>query len=125
MTAVQISRELGIRTGCVRSHYRAACRRLGTKLKESVYKHVFRYSEFKDLSSEFDSEWRQIGQYLKERGGLEQAISKVYESRGLVELAQRQTQAVALTTHRLAQALPNVSELRPDNPDIPRNTKRS
>jgi RNA polymerase sigma factor (sigma-70 family) len=106
MTALQISRALGIKTTTVRSHYRAACKRLRAKLRQLLYKHVYRYCDLRDLNAEFESEWRQISQHLKERGGLEQAIAKVYKSSGLVELADRRAQAVALTSHRLAQALP-------------------
>jgi DNA-directed RNA polymerase specialized sigma24 family protein len=108
MTIAQVSRALGVRTTSVRSHYKAACKRLETKLRQLVYKDVLRYCDLKDLSTEFDSEWCKIGQHLKERGGLEQAVAKVYQSAGLVELADRQAQAVALTSHGLAQALPEL-----------------
>jgi RNA polymerase sigma factor (sigma-70 family) len=108
MTVAQVSQALGIKTASVRSHYKAACKRLETKLKQLVYKHVLRYCEVNDLSAEFESEWSKIGQHLKERGGLQKAIAKAYQSAGLVELADRQAQAVISTAHRLAQVLPEL-----------------
>jgi RNA polymerase sigma factor (sigma-70 family) len=123
MTASQVSSVLGLKRIDAQNYYKAACKRLRTKLKELVHEHVRRYSDPQDLNDEFDSEWREIARYLREHGGLGQAIAEVYARTGLVRLADRRTQAVASTAHRLAQAIPKVSEPSTNNCDVPANTE--
>jgi RNA polymerase sigma factor (sigma-70 family) len=108
-TSAEISQTLHIKTANAAYYYKVACKQLRTKLKELLRENVDRYCDLQDLNAEFHSEWDRIGEYLKEYGGLEQAIAKVYESAGLVELAHRQPKVVTSTACRLAQVVPDVS----------------
>lgn len=110
MTNPQIADALQIKKTDAENYYKAAHKRLATKLKELVYEHVRQYCYPKQLDSEFDSEWIKIGQYLKEHGGLEQVIAKVYTNTASAQVAQRQTHAVTTTLHHLTQALRPVSD---------------
>jgi hypothetical protein len=85
---------------------------LAAKLQELVAEHVRRYCEPQEADDEFESEWNRIGQYLKDHGGLERALAKVYKSTAPTEVAQRQAQAITATLRRLTQTLPKV----PDRP---------
>jgi RNA polymerase sigma factor (sigma-70 family) len=110
MTAAQISKAVGIKIDDVQNYYRAARKRLASKLKELTREHVHRYCSTQDVNTEFDSEWRQLGQYLKEHGGLEHAIGEVYGASGLLEMASRRAQVVTSTACRLAQEVPKLRE---------------
>ena len=112
MSNPQIAKALGIKTTDAENYYKAARKRLAARLQELVDEHTRRYCQPQEADDEFNCEWSGIGQYLNEHGGLERAITKVYESTAPVEVAQRQTQAVTATLRRLTQALPRV-------PDVP------
>ncbi|MHC4573033.1 MAG: RNA polymerase sigma factor [Planctomycetota bacterium] len=124
MTAVQIAKALGIKTTDAQNYYKAARKRLETKLEQSVRAHVHRYCDSQDLGAEFDLEWCQLGQYLADHGGLEQAIAKAYENTRLVDVAQRQAQAITSVGRRLMQVLPKASELSTENVRRPRECKK-
>lgn len=111
MTNPQIAKALGIKKTDAENYYKAARKRLAAKLRELVDEHTQRYCQPQETDDEFNSEWGRIGQYLKDHGGLEQTITKVYESTAPVEVAQRQTHAVTATLRRLTQALPRVPDL--------------
>ncbi|HEW78661.1 MAG TPA: sigma-70 family RNA polymerase sigma factor [Phycisphaerales bacterium] len=110
MTNPQIAKALGIKKTDAENYYKAARKRLAAKLRELVDEHNQRYCQPQEADDEFNSEWGRIGQYLKDHGGLEQAITKVYESTAPVEVAQRQNLAVTATLRRLTQVLPRVSD---------------
>jgi len=106
MATNQISQSLNMKVSDAEYYYKAACKRLTTKLEESVRQNISRYCDLQDLDSEFDSEWCLIGQYLKEHGGLEEAIAIVYRNANLVKMAHRQSKAVTSVACRLAQVIP-------------------
>lgn len=111
MTNPQIADALGIKKTDAENYYKASRKRLAAKLRELVEEHTQRYCQGHEFDDEFNSEWGRIGQYLKDHGGLEQAITQVYKTAGPVEMAQRQTHAVTATLRRLTQVLPIVPEL--------------
>lgn len=111
MNNPQIAKALGIKTTDAENYYKSARKRLASKLHELVDEHTRRYCLPQEADDEFNCEWGRIGEYLKDHGGLEQAITKVYESTVSVEVAQRQTQAVTAALRRLTQALPGVPDL--------------
>ncbi|MHC4363521.1 MAG: RNA polymerase sigma factor [Planctomycetota bacterium] len=110
MTTPQIAQALSIKKTDAENYYKASRNRLAAKLRESVHQHIRRYCDPEQLESEFESEWKQIGRYLKDHGGLEEAIAKVYQTSTSVKVAQRQTSAITATLRRLTQALPQVPE---------------
>ncbi len=111
MTNPQIAKALGIKKTDAENYYKAARKRLAAKLQELVEEHTRRYCQPQEVDNEFNCEWGRIGQYLKDHGGMEQAITKVYKSTAHVEVAQRQNQAVTATLRRLTQVLPRVPDL--------------
>lgn len=111
MTNPQIAKALGIKKTDAENYYKAARKRLAAKLHELVEEHTRRYCQPQEADEEFNTEWGKIGQYLKDRGGLEQVITKVYKNSTHAEVARRQTHAVTATLRRLTQALPRVPDL--------------
>ena len=112
MTTPQISKALGIKRTDAENYYKAARKRLAARLRELLGEHVRRYCDLQEADNEFNSEWNRIGRYLKDHGGLEQALAGVYKSVAPVEVARRQPQAVTAALSRLTQALPKL----PDQP---------
>ncbi|MHC4644811.1 MAG: RNA polymerase sigma factor [Planctomycetota bacterium] len=114
MTTPQVSRALGIKKTDAENYFKAARKRLAARLRELVVEHVQRYCRPQEADDEFGSEWNRIGRYLKDHGGLEQALANVYKGTAPVEAAQRQTRAITAALRRLTQTLPRA-------PDGPKN----
>ncbi len=74
----EISDLLGINVTSAENYYRHARQRLMEKLQEVVRRHVHRYAAPGSEMDEFQSEWSGLGEYLKEHGGLEQAVHRAY-----------------------------------------------
>ena len=108
MTTPAISEALGIKKTDAENYYKAARKRLTAKLRELVEEHTQRYCQRHEADEEFNSEWNRIGEYLKEHGGLENAIAGVYKNAAGVEVARRQPQAVTAALTRLTQMLPKL-----------------
>jgi RNA polymerase sigma factor (sigma-70 family) len=75
----EIAAMLQIRLSDAENYYRHARRRLSERLQELIREHVLRYSGAQEISDEFNGEWARVGDYLRERGGLEAAVRRAYE----------------------------------------------
>jgi hypothetical protein len=75
----QIADWLQIKLTSAENYFRHARDRLGERLKELIREHVLRYSGTQAMGDEFESEWSQVGEYLRQRGGLEAALRKACE----------------------------------------------
>jgi DNA-directed RNA polymerase specialized sigma24 family protein len=75
----EIAEMLQIKHTDAENYYRHARLRLSERLQELIREHVLRYSGAQQISEEFATEWARVGEYLRERGGLETAVRKVYE----------------------------------------------
>jgi RNA polymerase sigma factor (sigma-70 family) len=110
MSNPEIADALQIKRTDVENYYKAAHKRLGTKLKELLYEHVQQYCHQQQPDSEFEAEWIKMGQFLQDHGGLEEVIAKVFKNTDSTEMAQRQQQAVTATLERLTQQLRPISD---------------
>lgn len=108
MTNPQIAQALGIKTTDAENYYKAARKRLTGKLQELLDEHIQRYCSPDQVAQEFKSEWTELGQYLQKHGGLEQAITKVYQQSPSLQVANRQTQALTGVMQRLTRSLPKL-----------------
>lgn len=107
MTNPEISQALGIKTTDAENYYRAARKRLTSRLRELIEDHTRRYCPPEEAACEFEDEWNTLGRYLNEHGGLEKAVSQVYGNMASAEVARRQTQAVTAALRRLTEPDPN------------------
>jgi hypothetical protein len=73
-----IAELLAIKVTSVENYYRHARQRLMEKLQEVVRRHVHRYAAPGNEIEEFQAEWSGLGEYLKQHGGLEQAVRRAY-----------------------------------------------
>lgn len=80
MTLPEVAQALGLPLPQVENAYKHARKRLAEALEDLVRKHVRRYCPDEDVEAEFAAEWRHLGNYLKERGGLEESVRCAYES---------------------------------------------
>lgn len=74
-----IAEALGINSASVDNYFRHARRRLEEQLNERVRRHVEHYCSTKEAEEEFTIEWGRLGDYLKQHGGLEEAVGRAYE----------------------------------------------
>ncbi len=78
MTTPEIASALGISLTQAENYYKHARKRLTERLEESVRRHVEHYCPDADTQAEFTAEWAQLGDYLRDHGGLEDAIRRAY-----------------------------------------------
>lgn len=112
LTTRQVSESLSISLTTAENYYKAARKRLASRLQEQVRRHVERYCDPQDADAEFAAEWGQLGEHIKDHGGLERAIARAHEEFDPVETAQRQTAAITAVVNRLTQIRPPVTDSR-------------
>lgn len=79
MTIAQVAEALEIAPATVDNYYRHARDRLASKLQEGVRRQIVRYCPGDEVADEFRREWQQMGDYLAEHGGLEDAVRRAYD----------------------------------------------
>jgi DNA-directed RNA polymerase specialized sigma24 family protein len=86
-SVAEIADSLSLKVADVDNYYRHARSRLETRLQELVRRHVQRYAGSdgtgsdgtgSDGTDEFEREWLQLGQFLEQRGGLEESLRQSY-----------------------------------------------
>jgi DNA-directed RNA polymerase specialized sigma24 family protein len=78
-TMVETAQTLGISPSDVHNYFRHIKARLGQKLEDLLRSQVARYCMPDDVQQQFALEWANLGSYLSEHGGLEQAVKQAYE----------------------------------------------
>jgi RNA polymerase sigma factor (sigma-70 family) len=118
MTTAEIATTLGIPTQTAEGHYKAAKRRLADELKSRVRQHVERYCDPQQMGSEFRDEWRQLADFLKRQGGLEQTVRRGYLENWLQEPSPRQSDSFLTTVSMLRSVLreSHIPDARPPAP---------
>ena len=74
---------------------------LHEKLQELVRRQVSHCCGPSEIEEEAAAEWRQLGQYLAEHGGLEAAIQRAYELLDPTQTKQRDEAAMSRTLTRI------------------------
>jgi DNA-directed RNA polymerase specialized sigma24 family protein len=78
MSIAEVAAALEISSSAVDNYYRHVRQRLTERLESAVRSHVYRYAPPNEAESEFAAEWGRLGEYLKEHGGLEDAIRRAH-----------------------------------------------
>jgi AcrR family transcriptional regulator len=104
MTMPEIADALGIKVTSAENHYKAARKRLAAILEDLVRQHVARYAPDSDREEEFAAEWAQLGDYLTQHGGLDQAVRDAYAG---IDPAGRQQRKTAQINSTLSRILSN------------------
>ena len=98
LSIAKIAEALDIPTSAVDNYYRHAIKRLRESLKSAVQSHVIRYSG--NALDGFKEEWGALSDYLKEHGGLAEALRKA-------ELHMKSSELDSLRQKGVRRALEN------------------
>ena len=101
LSLAQAAELLGITPANVDHYFRHARDRLHEKLQELVRRQVSHCCGPSEIEEEAAAEWRQLGQYLAEHGGLEAAIQRAYELLDPTQTKQRDEAAKSRTLTRI------------------------
>lgn len=112
LTNVEVAEALEITPATADHYYRDARRRLAANLEELVHSQIERYCPPEELQEEFAREWQQLGRYLSQNGGLEEAVHRAYE---LLDPVQAKT--IAARTERAVERL--TAAMRRVSPQAP------
>ncbi len=79
LSMAEVAQSLGIKPTDVDNFFRHAKKRLGEKFEDALRRHVTRYCPGEETDEEFAVEWRRLGQYLADHGGLEDAVRRTFD----------------------------------------------
>ncbi len=82
LTIAKVAESLKMSTAAVDHHFRQARDRLAEILKNIVLAQVRRYArgeDKQDVDEEFAQEWARLGEYLREHGGLDEAVRGAFD----------------------------------------------
>ncbi len=101
MSIAEVAAALGISPSAVDNYYRHVRQRLAERLEAAVRSHVYRYSPPDEAEAEFAAEWGRLGNYLKDHGGLEDAVRRAHELVERPQLERTKTQRIRDTLTRI------------------------
>jgi RNA polymerase sigma factor (sigma-70 family) len=110
MTIAKTAEALKISPAAVDHYFRHARERLTEKLKQLVRRQLQGYCPVDEADEEFAAEWRRLGQYLAEHGGIEATVRRAYDL--LDPVQSKQIRDIGLT--RGAARLTSVIRSCPD-----------
>jgi hypothetical protein len=113
MTIAEVAGDLEISASAVDNYYRHARDRLAEKLESSVRRQVARYCRTEETEQEIVDEWGRLGQYLADRGGLEEAVRQAYDLLDPVTVRQHKGERLTRAVTRLTSMMRAVEENRP------------
>jgi DNA-directed RNA polymerase specialized sigma24 family protein len=106
-TIAQTAETLEVSPSDVNNYFRHVKTRLGRTLEEMLRTQVARYCTPEDVQQQFALEWANLGSYLGEHGGLEEAVKRAYELLDPDLARQNQQAAMTVAATRLRGAKPN------------------
>jgi hypothetical protein len=81
MSVPEISQALGLKPTDVENYYKASKKQLAAVLKNCVRSQTTRYCDEAGLAEDFQTEWNQLGEFINQHGGLEEAVRRSYLER--------------------------------------------
>lgn len=100
-STAEVAQALDVSSRTVENYYSAARERLGQKLTDLVRCQVRHHCSPEEEEAEFAQEWRQLGQYLVDQGGLEAAIQRTYQLFDPVKDRRQTSAAIRSVVERL------------------------
>lgn len=89
MTNQEIAECLGLPLTTIENHFKRTRQRFAEQLELSVRRHVTRYCPTDDVEAEFQNEWHRLGEYLAQRGGLEEMLRQAFDGEDAISLRPR------------------------------------
>lgn len=78
MPMKDVAESLNLTVTTAENYYKAARKRLASQLQDLLREQLARYSPIGELAESFEEEWRQLGEYLDQHGGIESALRRAY-----------------------------------------------
>ena len=79
LTIAKMADTLGISNSAVDHYFRYVRDRLAENIEKLIRTQVQRYVSAKDFDAEYKQEWARFGEYLRQHGGLEEAVRRAYD----------------------------------------------
>lgn len=105
LTIAEVARALQLKPSDVDNYYRHAREQLSAQLKQVLRRHVERYTAPTEVTAEVQQEWRLLGEYLLEHGGLEQAVSQAQNALGPLADGRRASRSLAKAIERVTSIM--------------------
>jgi len=105
LTIAEVADALTLKPATVVNYFRHARQRLAEKLEQMVRMQIHRYCLSEEAESEFGLEWQQLGEYLAEHGGLEEAVRNAYELLDPVRVTKHQKAGLSKAATRLTATI--------------------
>jgi RNA polymerase sigma factor (sigma-70 family) len=102
LTIAEVAGSLGIQPSAVDNYFRNARQRLASVLQSLLRQQINSYTAAEEAEQEFQTEWRQMGDYLTEHGGLEEAVHRTYELMDPVSTQRNQQAGLRAAAERIA-----------------------
>jgi len=103
----QVAQLLNISASAVNNYYRHVRKRLGESLEANLRAQVFRYCAAAEAEAEFQAEWNGLADYLSRHGGMEEAISRTYQTLENQQLQQNKPRRIRDTLTKIRLAPPS------------------
>jgi RNA polymerase sigma factor (sigma-70 family) len=105
MSMKDIAKSLRIDVSKAENDFKQAKKRLQDILQDLVREQSARYSPPEEVASAFASEWRELGEFLQSRGGIDAALRNAHELVDARELKNREFSATTLILQTASQQL--------------------
>ncbi len=99
LTMPGISAALGIKRTDAENYFKAARNGLARQLETLLRQQIDRYCEPAGVETEFADEWRRLGEFLQQHGGLERAVEDCFRRTGGGQFARRGDSFLATREH--------------------------
>lgn len=113
LTITEVAEALAVKPATVVNYFRHARDGLAKKLEQLVRAQTCRYCLPEEAEHEFGLEWQQLGEYLAEYGGLEEAIRRAYKLLDPVQVKRHQEVGLPKAVTRLTSIIRVSSDAKP------------
>jgi RNA polymerase sigma factor (sigma-70 family) len=102
LSIAELAGALEIRPSTVDNYFRHARQRLAESLQALLRQQIDCYTAPEQAEQEFQTEWQQMGVYLTDHGGLEEAVRRTYELMDPVSAQKNQQAGLRAAAERIA-----------------------
>lgn len=95
LTIAQCAEALNLKPATIDNYFRHARDRLSEKLRDLVAHQVARYTGSEGFDEEVELEWKRLGEYLLQHGGLERAVHRAHVETGAARLSASRESALS------------------------------
>ena len=102
LSIAELAGALEIQPSAVDNYFRHARQRLADALQALLRQQIDSYAAAEEAEQEFQVEWQQVGAYLSDHGGLEEAVRRTYELMDPVSTQRNQRAGLRAAAERIA-----------------------